>query len=361
MKKLLLWLLLSSAPLVWAEDAPVYDVDSYPPQFDGNNNGNGAGATPAPGVNSDATQGMPPLASSPAGAPPVAGRSFSAGPGAAPTDLPPGGQNGAYPNSDFDQPVPAESRSFSPAANPNMSMEQRVARLENTVHADVSSKVAELQAEVQTLRGQIEEINHQLQMLGSSAKAGAGDSPLMASDNSADDASGGTGGASKAKKNKKTSNGSANPSVSKGLPTATSESSASANQPNVAEEQQIYQTAYNLIKAKKYNDAADTLQKMLQKYPTGQFAANAHYWLGELYSLMNKNDQSLAEFNNVVKNYPDSPKIADAQLKLGLINAAQQKWSEAKTAFKKVINRYPGTASAHLAAEQLKQLKLAGH
>ena len=111
----------------------------------------------------------------------------------------------------------------------------------------------------------------------------------------------------------------------------------------------------------RYNDAIAALQKMLQKYPTGQFAANAHYWLGELYGLLGKSAQSAVEFDAVVKNYPDSPKVSDAQLKLGLIYTAQFKWPEAKTTFKKVINHYPGTASARLAAEQLKQIKEAGH
>ena len=45
----------------------------------------------------------------------------------------------------------------------------------------------------------------------------------------------------------------------------------------------------------------NTLQKMLHKYPAGQFAANAHYWLGELYGLLNKNNQSADEFATVVK------------------------------------------------------------
>lgn len=134
-----------------------------------------------------------------------------------------------------------------------------------------------------------------------------------------------------------------------------------ATQPNVAEEQQIYQTAYNLIKAKKYNDAVKALQGMLEKYPTGQFASNAHYWLGELYGLMGKNDQAMTEFAKVVRTYPDSPRVSDAQLKIGLILAAEFKWSEAKSAFREVINRYPGTASSRLAAEQIKQIKQAGH
>ena len=134
-----------------------------------------------------------------------------------------------------------------------------------------------------------------------------------------------------------------------------------ADQPNVAEEQQIYQTAYDLIKAKKYNEAVKTLQGMLQKYPSGQFASNAHYWLGELYGLMGKNDQALTEFSSVVQNYPQSPRVSDAQLKVGLIYATQMKWPDAKSAFKKVINHYPGTTSSRLAAEQLKQIKQAGH
>ena len=136
---------------------------------------------------------------------------------------------------------------------------------------------------------------------------------------------------------------------------------AANQQPNVAEEQQIYQTAYNLIKAKKYNEAINALQTMLKKYPTGQFASNAHYWLGELYGLVGKNDQALTEFNTVVKSYSTSPRVSDAQLKIGLIYAAQVKWSDAKAAFKKVINQYPGSAPAKLAAAQLKQIKDAGH
>jgi len=150
------------------------------------------------------------------------------------------------------------------------------------------------------------------------------------------------------------------PSTVKPLPSASVAVKTMA-QPNVAEEQQIYQTAYNLIKLKKYGEAVNTLQSMLKRYPSGQFASNAHYWLGELYGVMGKNDQALSEFATVVKTYPDSPRVSDAQLKVGLIYATQLKWSDAKLAFKTVINRYPGTTSSRLAAEQIKQIKQAGH
>jgi tol-pal system protein YbgF len=333
------------ATAVWAEDAPVYDVDSYPPQFDN--------SAPPPSHDADRAQAS-------------AAPAQTFGTQDAPTPAEP------------EQPVQA----IATPPTQSLSTDQRIARLENAVHSDVTAKVTDLQTEVQTLRGQVEDLTHQLQQLQTQQKSqysdldkrvsshGGAATPTTAANT--DEAGPDDDTATAVAKPKKASKKAVADTSSVGLPavattpvdeqkTNAPSTSATANQPNVAEEQQIYQTAYNLIKAKKYSDAADTLQKMLQKYPSGQFAANAHYWLGELYGLMGKNDQSISEFSNVVKNYPDSPKIADAQLKLGLIYAAQLKWPDARTSFKKVINHYPGTASAHLASEQLKQIKQAGH
>ena len=77
--------------------------------------------------------------------------------------------------------------------------------------------------------------------------------------------------------------------------------------------------------------------------------------------LLNKNEQSAAEFSQIINNFPNSPKVSDASLKLGLIYVGEFKWTEAKNIFKKVVKLYPGTASARLATEQLKQIKQAGH
>jgi len=225
-------------------------------------------------------------------------------------------------------------------------IEQQMSNLQNS---DSVTRVDSLQDQVQTLRGQVEQLTHQLQQLQNQQKAMAETKPAAVNDQAADNPANDLPVATPSM---------GNASVK---PVSIKTSKAAASQPNMAEEQQIYQTAYNLIKAKKYNDAVLALQGMLKKYPTGQFASNAHYWLGELYGLMAKNDLALAEFKLVVEMYPDSPRVSDAQLKVGLLLASQSKWPEAKLALKKVINRYPGTPSARLAAEQLKQIKIAGH
>lgn len=357
----------SFAMCAYAEDAPVYDVDSYPPQFDGQS------VDPA-----TVPQGAP-QQTAPQSAPRALGPMISS---AAPAQQAPAA--GPAPSDDDQAPPPSggpqqDASSFNvPAPTQQLSEEQRIARIEqqmnNSSHSDTTPKVDDMQSQVQALRGQVDELTHQIQQMQAQQKtmysdldkrlsqkgASSAEIPQPSSDEAAAETDSNIpAGTIKPKAKPKKAVAAVSKPVTNKL-AATSLASA-ADQPNSAEEQQIYQTAYGLIKAKKYKEAADTLQNMLQKYPSGQFAANAHYWLGELYGLLGKNDQAASEFNVVVKHYPDSPKIADAQLKLGLLYAAQFKWPDAKSAFKVVMNNYPGTASARLASEQLKQLKSAGH
>lgn len=134
-----------------------------------------------------------------------------------------------------------------------------------------------------------------------------------------------------------------------------------ASDENINEEQTLYQSAYGFIKEKKYPQAVAALQKMLNKYPSGQFAANAHYWLGELYGLMNKPIDAEREFNQVIVHYGKNPRVPDAMLKVGLIYASEMKWIEAKAMFRKIVSKYPNTSSAKLAQQQLKEIKKLGN
>ncbi len=259
-----------------------------------------------------------------------------------------------------------------------MPMEQRMQRLEqmlyNMQNSDSSARLESLQTQLQAMRNQLEQLTHQLQLVQNQQKLMYADLEKRMVANPAAPGANGVGvqtmnPAMAALASSVARTDPAKPIVpqSPSAQVATEVASAAreiipvATQPNVVEEQSIYQTAYNHIKAKRYDDAVGALQGMLKKYPSGQFASNAHYWLGELYGLMGKNDKALSEFDLVVDRYPDSPRVSDAQLKLGLIYASQFKWIDAKDAFKKVMIQYPGTASARLASEQLKQIRRAGH
>lgn len=252
-------------------------------------------------------------------------------------------------------------------ASRSSSLEQRLARLERELGNEQHQRLSGLQEEVQALRAQVEELNHRLQALAKRQQESRAlekqpvnkavtEPSMSAFPRDENEDSGMQTSSSKATSRADT----VETAKSSKKPIHLHEKN-STNQPNAAEEQAAYQLAFDLIKAKKYNQAITSLQKMLSKYPTGQFAANAHYWLGELYTLTGQHEQAQSAFTTLIKNYPTHARVADSELKLGLIYAAQLKWPEAKSFFNKVIHQFPDSPSARLAMEQLKELKAAGH
>lgn len=125
-------------------------------------------------------------------------------------------------------------------------------------------------------------------------------------------------------------------------------------------ETQIYQSAFNLIQQKQYSDAIPALMGYLKQYPSGRYAVNAHYWLGELYAIAGQNAQAVQEFTVVVTSYSDSNKAPDAMLKLGILANEQSQVAQAKEWWGKLIKQYPQSSAARIADAQLKQLDQAG-
>ena len=213
--------------------------------------------------------------------------------------------------------IPVQPTISSVTSTPPMNVDQRVQRIEqqinNIQNSDSVTRVDSLQGQVQALRGQIEQLTHQLEQMQSQQKSMYSDldGRLVQAGTKSPDPVPSAPGAMNTPDDEAAADNPANdlpvvipskvmekallkPIVIKTTKRQLIPGEKEANQPNIAEEQQIYQTAYNLIKAKKYNEAVQALQGMLKKYPSGQFASNAHYWLGELYGLMGKNDLALA-------------------------------------------------------------------
>lgn len=129
-------------------------------------------------------------------------------------------------------------------------------------------------------------------------------------------------------------------------------------------EKATYEAAYNLVKAKRYSDATLAFQNYLTQFKTGEHAANAHYWIGEIcmvewqQDLKNKAllDKAANAFSSVASQFPGNPKVPDALLKLGIVENEKGNVIAARKHFTDVKNRYPGSAAARIAETRLKQL-----
>lgn len=217
----------------------------------------------------------------------------------------------------------------------SLPMDQRVGRLEqqmsNFSQMNMPSRIDQLQQQVNQLQGQLEESQHQLQALQDQQKSFYQD--LTQQINQLKPAGVATGGKVSA---------------------AQTDTMASTAPSGSASEQSAYQATFNLLAAKKYDQAVSGFQTYLQQYPKGQFAANAHYWLGEIYFLQNKMNLAGKEFQTILDQYPKDQKVPDAMLKLAFINDSTGKKDQARQQLKEIIKHYPGTAAAQLATMRLK-------
>lgn len=126
------------------------------------------------------------------------------------------------------------------------------------------------------------------------------------------------------------------------------------------EERATYDLAFALLRDGKYDEAIPALDAFIKRYPTGENAANARYWLGEAYFVQRRYDAALPMFEDLAAHHVASPKYSDALLKLGLSHYELGAWDKSKKALNDVVARFPGSSQAQTATRQLEKLKQEG-
>lgn len=121
-------------------------------------------------------------------------------------------------------------------------------------------------------------------------------------------------------------------------------------------EQASYDAAFNALKGGDYQKAIAGFKGFVSSYPQSTLASNAQYWLGEAYYVNREYPSAITAFQKVTTDWPDSRKAPDALVKIGFTQSALGKNGDAKITLEDVVKRYPGTEAAQLATERLKRL-----
>ena len=120
-------------------------------------------------------------------------------------------------------------------------------------------------------------------------------------------------------------------------------------------EEAAYRAAYELVREREFNEAIGAFTAFLADFPFGRYAPNAHYWLGELYLVLDPPDPELARqnFKLLLDQYPADPKVPDALYKLGRVQFIKGNRQRSKEYLDEVIREYPSHAAAQLARQFL--------
>lgn len=151
------------------------------------------------------------------------------------------------------------------------------------------------------------------------------------------------------------------PAGAPGFADTIGEASGSAPPARPAAEKEAYRAAFDLLKQRDYDAAVRAFEDLLARYPDGEFADNARYWLGETNYVKRDYAAALTQFQRVLANYPLSPKAPSSMLKIGYIHFDQSDWKRARTTLQDVARKYPDTTEARLAESRLDRMTREGH
>jgi tol-pal system protein YbgF len=271
------------------------------------------------------------------------------------------------------------------AQSGRLSLAERVARLEQQAQGggqstvDLLNRITELQAEVQTLRGQIEQQEFKLQELekrnrdqyvdldarlarleGGGAGAGA---PMMDPEATPPmSAPADQPGFVDATPSQPVFE---DPEVQAPIDAGVQTDPATGGMPGViestanpADERALYEAAFDSLKEGRYAEAARRFQGFLDQYPDGEYAPNAQYWLGESYYVTQNYQIALEAFQRLLSRFPSSNKAPDALLKVGYCHYELKQWDQAESILNQVVQQYPDTTVARLAQGRLRALRL---
>ncbi len=213
---------------------------------------------------------------------------------------------------------------------------QRIERvLTNQSLLELAQRIEALQADVRTLRGEVELLQNSSEGGKTQARTLYGDLEKRLA---ALETLGGVGA------------GTGAPAAPGAAGTAVPPAAAGAS------EQATYDTAMAALRSGSYDKAIAAFREVVTNYPGGDLASNAQFWIGESYYTKGDLQNAIIAYRKVLSDWPDSRKASDAQVKLGFSLADLKKTAEARETLEEVVRRYPGSTAAALASDRLKRM-----
>lgn len=117
-------------------------------------------------------------------------------------------------------------------------------------------------------------------------------------------------------------------------------------------EQELYAAAFGNYQQKNYVDAVAGFEAMLRYYPTGQFNANARYWMSESFLAQSLYERAAQTAQQLINLDGENDKKPDAMLTLARAQAGLLQNEDSRRTLEELIVAYPTT----LAADKARQL-----
>ncbi|SIQ29509.1 tol-pal system protein YbgF [Marinobacterium stanieri] len=138
------------------------------------------------------------------------------------------------------------------------------------------------------------------------------------------------------------------PAVPESVTQDVQQASESPSAPASAD-QNAYEAAYGLIRQRDFVEANKALTAFINTYPNSGLIPNAWYWKGEVHLAQQQLEGARQAFTQVLNNYAEHSKAPDAMYKLGVLFGRSGDTAGAEQMMRKVIDTYPQSSASELA------------
>jgi len=264
--------------------------------------------------------------------------------------------NSSVPVSDLANNIGTESLAISQPAQavveePNAAvLVESAAKVNANANVQMLYIVGELQDELRQLRGQVEELNYNLERLKQDQKqryldldrriVSLSTSPPVTDETQASSAV-----------NQMIQTSGASTQVD-GV-TAVEQAIVIQETYDPEIEKAAYKAAFGLIRERQFDASIEALLAFLNDFPQGSLVGNAHYWIGEVHMVQGDISLAIQSFEYVIREFPDNRKIPLALYKAGVAYQNLGDIDKANKLLQRVLQEYPGSSVSRLAYERL--------
>ena len=122
-------------------------------------------------------------------------------------------------------------------------------------------------------------------------------------------------------------------------------------------ENHAFEAAYTLYKAENYQNATTAFRDFLKNYPQSVHEANVLYWMGNAYFLLKDCRNSVSSYQALIDKYQDHPRVQEAMLNIADCQLDLKNKNAAKKTLKQLISQFPGSDASEKAKKRLAIIK----
>lgn len=120
-------------------------------------------------------------------------------------------------------------------------------------------------------------------------------------------------------------------------------------------EQDMYNSAFELLKKEQHKEAIASFKQLLELYPQGQLSPNAHYWISKSQLTLGEFKNAKAEAETLITEYPENGRFAETMLIIAEAMRGLGMETEARAQLSLLLEQFPTSIAADEARQLLAQ------